>query len=124
MDEEKVENVKPLHMELGAEKIKELLRNEIFSFLADERKERIIHLVAVHDKKHEIKDTDELILAEADILSGTDINTAKPKFDPESNKAFMDSLLNVRLPKFITDFSKQEIKRLIRERAEYYKNQK
>jgi len=124
MDADKIENAKKLHMELGAKKIAELLKNNIFSFLTDSQKERIIHLVAVHDKKHEIKDTDELILAEADMLSGIDINTAKLHLDAESNKKFMDSLLNTRLPKFITDFSKNEAKRLIQERKLFYKNQK
>jgi hypothetical protein len=124
MDADKIENAKKLHMELCAKKIAELLKNNIFSFLTDSQKERIIHLVAVHDKKHEIKDTDELILAEADMLSGIDINTAKPHLDAESNKKFMDSLLNTRLPKFITDFSKNEAKRLIQERKLFYKNQK
>lgn len=124
MDADKIENAKMLHMELGAKKIAELLKKDIFSFLTDSRKERIVHLVAVHDKKHEIKDTDELILAEADMLSGIDINTAKPHLDAESNKKFMNSLLNTRLPKFITDFSKNEAKRLIQERELFYKSQK
>lgn len=122
MTADKIENAKKLHMELGADKIKTLLNDDIFSFLNKERKERIVHLVAVHDKKHEIKDTDELILAEADMLSGIDINTAKPHLDSESNIKFMDSLLNTRLPKFITDFSKNEAKRLIQEREHFYKN--
>lgn len=122
MTAEKIDDAKKLHMEIGAEKTRELLENKIFSFLTDKQKERCVHLVAVHDKKHEIKDPDELVLAEADMLSGIDINTAKPKFDPESNKIFMDSLLNIRLPKFITDYSKNEAKRLIQERVDYYKN--
>lgn len=120
MNADKIENAKKLHMELGAAKIKELLEDDIFSFLTGEQKERCVHLVAVHDKKHEIKEADELILAEADMLSGIDINTAKPKLDPESNKEFTGSLLNVRLPKFITEYSKKEAKRLIQERNVYY----
>lgn len=120
MDSDKIENAKKLHMEIGAKKIQELLEGEKFIFLADKRKERCIHLVEVHDKKHEIKDVDELILAEADMLSGIDINTEKPILDSESNKDFMDSLLNTRLPKFITEYSKKEAKRLIQERNVYY----
>jgi hypothetical protein len=120
MSANKIENAKKLHMDVGAEKVKNLLKNDVFSFLTDEQKERCIHLVAVHDKKFEIKDVDELILAEADMLSGIDIGT-KPKLDPKSNKLFMDSLLNTRLPKFITEFSKNEAKRLIQAREAYYK---
>jgi len=121
MSFDKIENAKRLHEKLGAEKIKDLLKEDIFSCLTDEQKERCIHLVAVHDQKLEIKDTDELILAEADILSGIDIDT-KSKLDPESNKLFMDSVLNIRLPKFITEFSRREAEKLIKKRIDYYKN--
>lgn len=119
MSFDKIENAKRLHEKLGAEKLSNLLKEDAFSGLTDEQKERCVHLVAVHDKKLEIKDTDELILAEADILSGIDIST-KPKLDPESNKFFMNSVLNTRLPKFITEFSKNEAKRLIQIRENYY----
>ncbi len=121
MNFDKIENAKRRHEELGAEKIKNLLKDDIFSSLTGEQKERCVHLVAVHDKKLEIKDTDELILAEADILSGIDIDT-KPKLDPKSNKLLMDSVLNIRLPKFITEFSKIEAEKLIKKRIDYYKN--
>jgi len=121
MSFDKIENAKRLHEKLGAEKLNNLLKEKIFSCLTDKQKERCVHLVAVHDKKLEIKDTDELILAEADILSGIDIDT-KPKLDPESNKSFMDSVLNTRLPKFITEFSKSEAEKLIKKRVDYYKN--
>ncbi len=121
MSFDKIENAKRLHEKLGAEKTEKLLKEDTFSCLTDKQKERCAHLVAVHDKKLEIKDIDELILAEADILSGIDINT-KPKLDPESNKSFMDSVLNTRLPKFITEFSKSEAKKLIQKRVDYYKD--
>lgn len=117
----KIENAKRLHEKLGAEKINNLLKEDIFSYLTNKQKERCVHLVAVHDKKFEIKDTDELILAEADILSGIDIDN-KPKLDSESNKSFMDSVLNTRLPKFITEFSKSEAEKLIKKRVDYYNN--
>lgn len=110
MNFEIIENAKKLHMELGAKKIEKLLQDDIFSFLTDEQKARCIHLVAVHDKKFEIKDTDEIILMEADMLSSLDINTKKPILDAESNMKFMDSMVNIRIPKFITEFSKNEAK--------------
>jgi len=115
-----IENAKTLHMELGAEKIKKLLQDTYFSFLTDEQKERCIHLVAVHDKKYEIKDTDELILMEADVLSGLDVGTHKPVLDAQSNKKFMASVLGVRIPKFITEYSKNESKKLIQKRISYF----
>jgi hypothetical protein len=121
MSIDKIKKVKRLHEKLGAEKIKNLLKEEIFSSLTDEQKQRCVHLVAVHDKILEIQDTDELVLAEADMLSGIDIDT-KTKLDFESNKSYMASALNIRLPKFITEFSKNEAKKLIKKRVDYYKN--
>lgn len=119
---ETIESAKKLHMEIGAKKIGELLKDKIFFTLTDEQKARCVHLVAVHDKKFEIEDTDELILMEADMLSGIDIDTEKPKRDAEFNKKFMESLFVTRLPKFITDFSKKEAKKLILRRKEYFRN--
>lgn len=116
-----IENAKALHMELGAEKTKKLLDNERFSFLTDQQKARCVHLVAIHDNKQGIKDTDEIILMEADVLSGLDVNTGKPIFDAESNKKYMESVQGVRIPKFITTYSKNEAKRLIQKRINYFR---
>ena len=121
MDIEVIENAKKLHMKLGAEKIEKLLHSDIFSFLTKEQKARIVHLVAVHDKKFEIRAVDEIILMEADVLSGLDVNTEKPILDTTSNINFMDSMLNIRIPKFITEFSKHEAKRLIQAREDYFR---
>ena|SRR3989338_1449025 len=120
MNIEIIERAKPLHMKLGAEKTKKLLNDKFFSFLTEKQKERCAHLVAVHDKKYEIKDTDEIVLMEADMLSTLDMGTNKPVIDVESNKIVMDSILNIRLPKFITKFSKNEAKKLIQIRKDYY----
>ena len=120
MNFEIIENAKKLHMELGAKKVEKLLQDDIFSSLTDEQKVRCVHLVAVHDKKLEIKDVDEIILMEADVLSGLDVNTKKPVLDAESNIKFMESMLNIRIPKFITEFSKKEAKRLIKNREDYF----
>jgi hypothetical protein len=123
MDFEMVENAKPLHMELGAKKIEKLLTDDFFSFLTEQQKNRCIHLVAVHDKKFELKDTDELILMEADMLSGLQLSPGKPAYDAESNEKFMAAMLATRIPKFITDFSKKEAEKLIKIRADYYNQQ-
>ncbi len=119
---ESIENAKKLHMELGAKKIKRLLNDQIFSGLSSKQKERCIHLVAVHDKKFEISETDELVLMEADMLNGMDIDTEKPKRDAEFNKKYMHSLMTTRMPKFITDYGKAEAKKLIARRIEYFEN--
>lgn len=120
MTVEKLETAKKAHMEIGAQKIGELLKDKIFNFLNNDQKERIIHLVAVHGKKYEIKDDDERVLMEADMLSGINVNSPKAKFDAASNQKFMNSLLNIRLPKFLSEYGKSEAKRLIAEREMYY----
>jgi hypothetical protein len=119
-----VTSMKPLHMEIGAKKTEKLLKNEIFSFLSDKQKERIVHLVFMHDKIHDLTETDELVLAEADILSGLDVESLKPTFDHESNVKFMESVARRRIPRFITDFSKKEVERLFKLRLEYYEKNK
>jgi hypothetical protein len=120
MTAEKIGSAKSAHMEIGAQKIAELLKDETFDFLNNNQKKRIVHLVSVHDKKYEIKDDDERVLMEADMLSGINVNSPKAKFDAASNVKFMDSILNVRLPKFLTEYGKTEAKRLIAERVRYY----
>ncbi len=120
MNFEIIEKAKKSHMELGAKKIEELLCDDFFSFLTDVQKSRCIHLVAVHDKKFEIKDIDELVLMEADMLSALDVNSSKPVLDAKSNKKFMEAMLATRVPKFITSFSKNEAKKLIQKRENYF----
>ena len=121
MNFELIENAKKAHMELGAAKTERLLQDDPFDFLTDLQKARCVHLVAVHDNKFEIEELDELILMEADMLSSLDVNTEKPVLDAESNKKFMESMLTIRIPKFITEFSKNEAKRLIQIREEYFR---
>jgi HD superfamily phosphodiesterase len=123
MSFDKVENAKELHMELGAKKLEKLLEDSFFSSFTVKQKEHAVHLVAVHDKKFELKDVDELVLMEADMLSSLDITAGKPVYDTESNKKFMEAMLTTRIPKFITEFSKTEAKKLIEARKDYY-NQK
>ena len=60
---------------------------------------------------------------EADMLSTLDVDTDKPVIDAESNKALMGSILNIRLPKFITQFSKDEARKLIQRRRNYFENE-
>ncbi len=120
MDFEKVEGAKALHMEIGAKKLEQLLHDDFFDFLSDVRKARAVHLVAVHDKKFELKDTDELVLMEADMLSALYIGGEKPKNDVVWNEKFMEAMKTTRLPKFITEYGKHEAARLMKEREEYY----
>lgn len=115
-----ISKVKPLHMQIGSQKIRDLLKNNIFSFLAEDQKKRIVHLVSIHDKVSELEEVDELVLAEADTLSGLDVSSVKPTFDHESNRKYMEAVANWRLPRFITDFGRGEVQRLFKLRTDYY----
>lgn len=118
---EDVNNAKKQHMLLGVEKLSKLLNDKFFSFLTQEQKQRCIHLVAVHDKIDEIKDIDEIVLMEADMLSGLDVNSVKPTFDFESNQKFIHAIKTKRIPKFFNQYSKNEAKKLIKARINFYK---
>jgi len=124
MDLEKIKSAKKMHMIIGAKKITKLLEDNFFSFLTDKQKYRIIHLVFVHDKKFEIKNIDELVLMEADMLSFLQVNSKKPVLDAKSNKKAMEDFFATRLPKFITKFGKNEAKRLIQAREDYFKQKR
>lgn len=117
-----VQKAKPLHMILGAKKIKALLKDKFFSFLTAKEKARCVHLVAVHDKKDQLKDADELVLMEADMLSALQIGKGKPVYDAKSNEKMMKEIVANRIPRFITAFSKKEAKKLIKKRENYYLN--
>jgi len=108
MQFEKVEDAKKLHMELGAKKLEKLLKDSFFSFLTDKQKERAIHLVAVHDKKFELKDTDELVLMEADMLSSLDIDTKKPVFDTESKRNLWRRCSRQEFPSLLLNLERQK----------------
>ncbi|MFA5021576.1 MAG: HD domain-containing protein [Patescibacteria group bacterium] len=118
---EEVKDAKTQHMIIGAKKTRKLLKDKFFNFLTVKQKQRCIHLVAIHDKVAELKDVDEIVLMEADMLSGLDANSVKPTFDAKSNKKFINEVKTKRLPKFITGYSLKEAKKLIKVRMAYYR---
>lgn len=119
---DEVKNAKEEHAILGAERIENLLKNDIFNYLSTKQKARIKHLVFVHDRVEQLVDTDELILMEADTLGGLDIEYVKPTFNKESNERYMKGVIEGRLPKFVTEYSKKDAVRLIDARSGYYDN--
>jgi hypothetical protein len=121
LDYKAVQQAKKLHMKFGEEKVRKLLEELIFSELTDNQKERIIHLVEVHDELRVLKDKDELVLVEADTLGALDTDFVKPDFDFESNKIFINEVEKIRAPLFITEYGKKKVKELINKRLEYYK---
>ncbi len=118
-----VNNAKEAHMKIGADKLKTLLANKLFDFLSVAQKERIIHLVRIHDNLQSLEEPDELALMEADVLGGLDIEKVKPNFDRVSNDKYLRDVKSKRFPMFITDYGKQQFEKLYKSRQEYYASQ-
>lgn len=108
------------HMRLGAEKAKNLLFESRFNFLSKAQKDRIVHLIAVHDKVAILKDTDELVLMEADTMGVADPTAAKPTHTRAEYEKWRKHTEEERVTRFITDYSKEKVKDLLDLREKYY----
>lgn len=117
---DRIKQEKPLHMQIGARKLEELLKDEAFSTLTPEQKARAVHLVSVHDRTEELTGNDERILMEADTLGAIDINGVKPTFKQAENAKYLAKTRTNRLAFFLTPYAKEEFERLVKEREEYY----
>ncbi|MCA9370121.1 MAG: HD domain-containing protein [Pseudomonadales bacterium] len=113
-------SAKEFHMKIGAEKIQALLQNDVFDFLSQEQKRRIVHLVGVHDKLQVLTKPDEIILMEADTLGGLDPGKTKPSFDAASNARYMQRARDRRLPLFITEYGRAQFELLYAKREALY----
>ncbi len=113
---------KKTHAAISAQRMAELLKNQVYDTVTVAQKARILHLVTVHDKKSDLKDADELVLMEADTLGGLDVDFAIPSFDEVGNSKYMKGTRETRLPLFITDYSKKRFEVLFKKREEYYIN--
>ncbi len=119
---EDIQKVKAVHMEIGAQRLEELLKEPEFDFLSKGQKARAVHLVRVHDKLEELRDVDELVLMEADTLGAADSMLVKPSFDAKSNKKWVAKVRQERASRFITDYSKSELPGLLAKREIYYQS--
>lgn len=114
---------KKYHMDIGADKIKELLKDDVFSVLDSEQRSRIVHLVKIHDKLDGLNDLDEIILMEADTLGGLDTDFVTPSFTREENERYMNNVKSKRLTLFRNNYSKEKANELFEKRLNFYKNQ-
>lgn len=119
---EDVYNKKTAHMEIGAEKVENLLTERVFDFLDNQQKEKITFLVKKHDSYDEISDSDhELrVLVEADTLGALDYDLVKPTFERRSFLKFLSEIDNYRYPLFLTNYSKRKYQNLVRKAKKYY----
>lgn len=78
---EMVKDKKAAHMIAGGLLARSFLYGgKVGDELTDVQKERIIHLVEVHDKVRELKEIDELALMKADSLGAIDVNWVQPTY--------------------------------------------
>jgi putative nucleotidyltransferase with HDIG domain len=111
---ESVIDKKAQHMEEGARLVREFLEQPgITNYFTPEQRERVIHLVSVHDKVADLKDLDELVLMEADTLGAIDITRVTPTFDYDSGMKYIEGLKRKRLPRFCTDLGKKHAGELL-----------
>lgn len=108
---------KKLHMEVGRRLTEELL---VHINITNSQKERILHLVEVHDRLELLHTKEELILMEADTLGGLDVNFVKPSFSAAENTKHMQQVVEKRLPLFITEYGKDQFHKLMKLREDYY----
>jgi hypothetical protein len=104
---------KSLHMELGAQKVAELLKDNHFSYLSSDQKERIRYLVSVHDKLNILSDIDELVLMEADTLGALDPGEGVSDFSEVDIEQWLTRTKERRITRFITTYSKEKAAELI-----------
>lgn len=109
-----VQDKKMLHMIKGADMAREFLeRDEVVRRYTADQRERIIHLVGVHDKLDQLRELDEIILMEADTLGAIDIARVKPTFDGAGAEKYIAKLKAKRLPLFRTDLGKDLAEELV-----------
>ncbi len=83
-------------------------------------KQRIVHLVDIHDSLEELKDSDELVLMEADSLAVADSDAVKPTHSKADYLTWLEYYETNRVPRFITDYSQKKVKVLLDRRAQWY----
>ena len=109
-------------MALGAEKLAGLLKDYFFDYLTQEQKDRAIHLVLVHDKLASLIDPDEIVLMEADSLAGMESDVMGVFGDTESEDRYMRKSRDLRLSRFITDYSKKRFEVLFEKRKKLFED--
>lgn len=118
---QKITQKKAQHMERGARKINYFLKTKLSNYFTREQIQRVIHLVAVHDKIEKLNAEDEIILMEADTLGMIDSDKVKPTFSYEDNKKFLEEqLYGRRFLYFKHKYATEMALKLARKRERFY----
>lgn len=116
-----VKDKKAAHMINGARLAQEFLnREDISPFYTDDQKDKIIHLVSVHDKVRELITDEEIAFMEADTLGAIDLSRATPTFDKENGQKYIRGLMVKRAPRFKTETGKKYFNELLGPFMQYF----
>lgn len=99
------------HMERGAEKAEETLKE--FDYSKEEINE-IKRLIKVHDKLKELESKNDFFLVEADSLAGL-ATRENSSFSEKEIQRYLEIFKKIRLPLIKTNFGKEEVQKLLRD---------
>jgi len=103
---------KQMHAKKSAEYWVNIQDNEVFVYFTQAQKDRITHLIEVHDELDKLTDTDELIFMEADTLGAIAMGNFQ-KIDKVVYGQYVARVQKLRIPKFITAFSREESNKIL-----------
>lgn len=96
---------KAKHMIVGGVLARKFLYSEVVANdLADVQKERIIHLVEVHDKIRELVEVDEIALMKADSLGAIDVDWVLPTYKGDEALRYLNDHGALRRSLFVEKF--------------------
>jgi len=101
------QEVKDEHPAKSLEYWQSIQEEQVFDFLSEEQKERIGHLILVHDELAKLQNKDELIFMEADTLGALGTDGGR-KIESERYQKYLERVQLRRIDRFITDYSKTE----------------
>ncbi len=97
------------HMEKGAEKAEEILKE--FDYSQEEINE-IKRLIKIHDKLKELKNRNDFLLAEADSLGGL-ATRENSSFNEKEIQRYLQIFKKIRIPLIKTNFGRKEVQKLL-----------
>ena len=105
--------IKAKHAIRSAKHWQTIQNKAAFRRFSQSQKDRITHLVTVHDKVADLVDTDELILMEADTLGALATESPLDTFSNGSYIKYLKKTKKQRIKRFVTQWSRDEAKILL-----------
>jgi hypothetical protein len=117
-----IHKMKPLHMQRGAEKIKQLIKENFdHNEYAKDETDMVMQLVSVHDNIEELQSDQEILIMEADTMGMLDADRVKPTFTKADNDIFIErEICGRRLPRFRHELAKDLVQGLVKKRVEFF----